>query len=148
MKRDAPLDALKGTAESDQHITSPSQLAGLNSIAQSELELVAQKFKFRVPQSYLRLINWDDPNDLIRQLGYPRTDEINDWGILDASKELATTVVPALQHKYPDTALLLSNSVCAGYCRYCFRKRLFMDGNEEVPSDFSAAFEYIWITRR
>ena len=42
-----------------------------------------------------------------------------------------------MQHKYPDTALLLCNEVCGAYCRYCFRKRLFMDENDEVTNDES-----------
>ena len=42
-----------------------------------------------------------------------------------------------------DTVLLLCNEVCGAYCRYCFRKRLFMDDNDEVTNDVSAGIEYI-----
>jgi KamA family protein len=48
-----------------------------------------------------------------------------------------------VQHKYTDTALLLCNEVCGAYCRYCFRKRLFMDGNDEVSNDVGPGIEYI-----
>jgi KamA family protein len=39
--------------------------------------------------------------------------------------------------------LLLCNEVCGAYCRYCFRKRLFMDDNAEVVNDVSGGIEYI-----
>lgn len=52
-------------------------------------------------------------------------------------------MVPGLEHKYGNTALLLVNKVCGAYCRFCFRKRLFMDENDEVSSDVSRAIAYI-----
>lgn len=33
-------------------------------------------------------------------------------------------MLPGLQHKYRQTALILSTHRCAMYCRHCFRKRL------------------------
>jgi len=62
----------------------------------------------------------------------PDVQELDDWGQLDASDEESYTVAKGLEHKYDSTALLLVNEVCAAYCRFCFRKRLFMDENEEV----------------
>jgi lysine 2,3-aminomutase len=62
---------------------------------------------------------------------------------LDPTKEALFTVAPGLQHKFRDTALLLTTTNCAGYCRFCFRKRLFQPSSEEVPKDFGAAFDYI-----
>ena len=53
------------------------------------------------------------------------------------------TVARGVQHKYVDTVLLLCNEVCGAYCRYCFRKRLFMDDNDEVTNDVSAGLAYI-----
>lgn len=107
------------------------------------LKPVREAYAFRVNDYYLNLIDWNDPNDPIRQLVIPRVDELNDWGSLDASNEAANTVAQGVQHKYPDTALLLCNEVCGAYCRYCFRKRLFMDDNEEVAKDLTAGYEYI-----
>ena len=73
----------------------------------------------------------------------PNIREMDDWGNLDASGEHTFTKVPGLEHKYPSTALLLCSDVCAGYCRYCFRKRLFMNENEEVVKDVRPGIEYI-----
>ena len=91
----------------------------------AKLEKVAERYVFRVNDYYLGLINWDDPDDPIKQLIIPREEELTDWGRLDASNEQAVTVVRGVQHKYPHTVLLLCNEVCGAYCRYCFRKRLF-----------------------
>ena len=104
---------------------------------------VSEKFVFRTNDYYQGLINWDDPHDPIRKIVMPDSTEINEWGQLDASHEELYTKVPGLEHKYSDTALLLCNDVCGAYCRFCFRKRLFMDDNDEVVRDVSAGLEYI-----
>ncbi len=109
----------------------------------AELKKVAERYVFRTNDYYLGLIDWNDPNDPIRQLIIPRVEELNDWGQLDASNEQAVTVARGVQHKYPHTVLLLCNEVCGAYCRYCFRKRLFMDENDEVTNDVSAGIQYI-----
>ncbi|MCG3130111.1 MAG: hypothetical protein FLDDKLPJ_00859 [Phycisphaerae bacterium] len=114
------------------------------STAQKErLKAVADRYVFRANDYYLGLIDWSDPNDPIRQLIIPREEELNDWGKLDASNEAAVTVAQGVQHKYTHTVLLLCNEVCGAYCRYCFRKRLFMDGNDETSNDVSAGLKYI-----
>ncbi|HCR00564.1 MAG TPA: hypothetical protein DIU48_14160, partial [Acidobacteria bacterium] len=96
---------------------------------------VASRYVFRANDYYLGLIDWDNPDDPIRQLIIPREEELAEWGTLDASNEEAVTVAHGVQHKYTDTVLLLCNEVCGAYCRYCFRKRLFMDDNDEVTND-------------
>jgi len=108
-----------------------------------KLERVAERYVFRANDYYLGLIDWDDPDDPIKQLIIPREDELNDWGNLDASNEQSVTVARGVQHKYSDTVLLLCNEVCGAYCRYCFRKRLFMDDNNEVTNDVSDGIRYI-----
>ena len=109
----------------------------------ARLKKVAERFVFRANDYYLGLINWDDPADPIKQLIIPRPEELHDWGRLDASNEQAITVARGVQHKYPHTVLLLCNEVCGSYCRYCFRKRLFMDDNDEVSNDVSEGLAYI-----
>ncbi|MDP7016521.1 MAG: 4Fe-4S cluster-binding domain-containing protein [Pirellulaceae bacterium] len=108
-----------------------------------DLAAVSERFVFRANDYYLNLIDWNDPADPIRQLIIPREEELSEWGQLDASNEQSVTVEHGVQHKYSDTVLLLCNEVCGAYCRYCFRKRLFMDENDEVTNDVSAGIEYI-----
>jgi lysine 2,3-aminomutase len=119
------------------------QVAGLSEADKLALKPVAEKFAFRVNDYYQSLIDWNDPHDPIRRIVMPDIQELGEFGELDASNELSYTVVKGLEHKYADTALLLVNNVCGAYCRFCFRKRLFTDGNDEVVNDVTEAVAYI-----
>ena len=107
------------------------------------LAAVAERYAFRANDYYLDLIDWDDPDDPIRRIVIPQEGELEPWGALDASNEAVNYVAPGCQHKYEDTALLIVNEVCGAYCRFCFRKRLFMNDNEEVEMDPAPGLEYI-----
>jgi lysine 2,3-aminomutase len=107
------------------------------------LKEVSQRYAFRLNDYYAKLIDWTDPADPIRQLIIPHPEEMQTWGNLDASNEAANTPVKGVQHKYPHTVLLLVNEVCGAYCRYCFRKRLFLNDNDEVSKDISEGLDYI-----
>lgn len=126
-----------------RYIKKLEDIQQLSGAERAALQPVADAYAFRVSDYYLNLIDWSDPADPIRQLVIPRPDELNDWGKLDASNEAANTVLRGVQHKYPDTALLLCNEVCGAYCRYCFRKRLFMNDNDEASKDLSEGLAYI-----
>ncbi|MEJ2635539.1 MAG: KamA family radical SAM protein [Calditrichia bacterium] len=110
---------------------------------QVELHRVTDKFAFRTNTYYQSLINWNDPEDPIRRIIVPDMEELTAWGQLDASSEHKYKKVHGLEHKYEYTALLLINDVCGAYCRFCFRKRLFMDMNDEVVRDVTGGIEYI-----
>ena len=73
---------------------------------------------------YLSLIDFSDPADPIRRMSIPNFIELDKEGQTDTKVENHNTVLPGLQHKYRDTALVLSTDRCAMYCRHCFRKRL------------------------
>jgi len=126
-----------------KYLTRIDQIPELSPQEKEKLAPVAEKFVFRTNEYYQGLINWDDPDDPIRRLVVPMEEELDEWGRLDASYEELYTKVPGLEHKYQDTALLLVNDVCGAYCRFCFRKRLFMDDNDEVVRDVSGGLEYI-----
>ena len=126
-----------------RYITKLDQLEGLSDDERQRLEPVAERYAFRLNDYYAGLIDWSRRDDPIRQLVVPRDDELEDYGALDASDENANTVARGVQHKYNDTALLLCNEVCGAYCRYCFRKRLFMNDNDEATNDVSAGLDYI-----
>lgn len=126
-----------------KYITNIDKLPQLSEAERAKLKKVAEAYAFRANDYYLGLINWADPADPIRQLIIPRVEELSDWGRLDASDEAANTVVRGVQHKYPDTVLLLCNEVCGAYCRYCFRKRLFMNDNDEATRDVSEGIRHI-----
>lgn len=77
-----------------------------------------------VPVGYADLVDWQNPDDPLRQLLLPSEWEQNQAGSLDTSGEELSTVVQGLQHKYDPTAVLIVTQACAGHCRYCFRRRL------------------------
>ncbi len=126
-----------------KYLTKLSKIPQIPEAERERLAEVEKKFVFRVTDYYLELIDWNDPADPIKQLIIPRAEELNAWGALDASDEASVTVAKGVQHKYADTCLLLCNEVCGAYCRYCFRKRLFMNDNDEVSLDVSQGLEYI-----
>ncbi len=126
-----------------RYLTNLDQVTQLNAEERDRLKQVTDKFAFRSNDYYLSLIDWDDPNDPIRRVAIPDTEELQEWGELDASGEASYTVLPGLEHKYPDTALLLLTDVCGSFCRFCFRKRLFLKGNQELVRDISEDIEYI-----
>ena len=126
-----------------RYIRNVDKLENIPEDVRADLQRVAEKYVFRANDYYLDLIDWKDPEDPIRQLIIPRIEELEDWGKLDASNEAAVTVAKGVQHKYERTVLLLCNEVCGAYCRYCFRKRLFMDENDEVSLDVTEGIDYI-----
>ena len=97
----------------------------------------------RIPRYYLSLIDWDDPQDPLRRMAVPDVDELDLSGSYDTSGEADNTKMPGLQHKYPQTALILTTNRCSMYCRHCFRKRLVGLPTNEVMRRFGEAARYI-----
>lgn len=136
----------QGAAQRARRVTYVRDVDRIPDIPEHERERLrkaTEVYAFRANDYYLNLIDWDDPSDPIRRLIIPQEEELSDWGRLDASNEAAVTVGPGVQHKYAETVLLLCTEVCGAYCRYCFRKRLFMKGNQEVTHDVSPGIEYV-----
>lgn len=109
----------------------------------NRLGAVLNRYSFRANDYYLSLIDWNDPADPIRRIIIPDLSELNEGGDLDASNEVSNYVAPGCQHKYPRTVVVLVNELCGGCCRFCFRKRLFLDDNMEVARDIGPALDYI-----
>ncbi len=126
-----------------RYITKIEAVSGLSPEEKARLKRVTDLFPFRANAYYLSLIDWSDPDDPIRRIVIPSESELEVWGKMDASNEATYTVAPGCEHKYTDTAILLSNQVCGCFCRFCFRKRLFIKGAKEVPSDLTQALDYI-----
>jgi len=131
------------TTKRVKYVKNLNEISGLSDALKARLKPVSEEYVFRANDYYLNLIDWNDPEDPIKQLIIPREEELNDWGQLDASDEQSVTVANGVQHKYTDTVLLLCNEVCGAYCRYCFRKRLFMNDNHEVTTDATEGLRYI-----
>ncbi|UCG57508.1 MAG: KamA family radical SAM protein [Phycisphaerales bacterium] len=128
---------------SSRYFTKIEQLEQLTEQEAADLGKVAERFSFRSNGYYLSLIDWADPNDPIRTIVVPHMQELDEWGRLDPSDEKTYTVMPGVEHKYHSTALLLVSSVCEGICRYCFRKRVFIEPQSTCLRDIPAAMRYI-----
>ena len=120
-----------------------AQKLGLSYDETKKLKQVAQIHPMRVSPYYLSLIDWNDPNDPIRKMAVPSLEELNLDGFYDTSGEAENTKMPGLQHKYAETALILSTNRCATYCRHCFRKRLVGLPTEEIVKRLEDAADYI-----
>jgi KamA family protein len=126
-----------------RYLTRVDQLDALSPEEKSMAQKVEEKFAFRSNEYYLSLIDWNDPADPIRRIAVPDPMELEESGLLDPSRESNYTVAPGLQHKYRETALMLVSDMCGTFCRFCFRKRLFMDRGAEVTRDVAEEIEYI-----
>ncbi|WP_457568174.1 KamA family radical SAM protein [Desulfurobacterium sp.] len=109
----------------------------------NRLNRVIKKHPMFISSYYADLIDWNDPNDPLKKMIFPSVEELNVSGSYDTSGEKENTVITGLQHKYRETALLLVTNRCAGYCRYCFRKRMVGIPTEETVKIFDLALEYI-----
>mgnify|MGYP000002857662 FL=1 len=110
---------------------------------EQEVERILERFPMSVPRYYLSLIDWNNPKDPIRRMCIPSLEENDMTGKFDTSGEAENTRLPGLQHKYGETALILSTHRCAMYCRHCFRKRLVGISEEETADNFEKAADYI-----
>ncbi len=111
--------------------------------AQKIPEALLTKYPMAIPEYYLNLIDFSDENDPILKMCVPSPEELQLDGNFDTSGEGQNTKSTGLQHKYSETALILSTNRCAMYCRYCFRKRLVGLETEETNADIDAVVDYI-----
>jgi lysine 2,3-aminomutase len=99
--------------------------------------------RYQVTKFYQEQIQKSGHYEQLKHIVEPSLREFDSPGSLDTSGEGDNTVVPGLQHKYPQTGLLLVTDRCAAYCRYCFRKRLVGNDSEEIAPDFGRVAAYI-----
>ena len=120
-------------------ITTAAQLAEKLPMTAEELaavQAVADRYPMCITPYYLGLIDPNDPDDPIRKMAVPAPIEEEEGGSFDTSGEQSNTRVPGLQHKYLQTAMVLTTNRCAMYCRHCFRKRLVGLTDEEIAANF------------
>ena len=134
------------TQELNQNVTDLAELQprlGLTVYQTSLLKALCKSFPVSIPQYYLQLINWEDPFDPIRKMCIPTCFEADQSGSFDTSGESTNTVCEGVQHKYRESALILTTNRCAMYCRHCFRKRLVGLSDEEIARHFSTVISYV-----
>lgn len=129
--------------ESARTLNDLLKVVPLDTHSQTIIAEVLERSPMVVPRYYMSLIDFDDPDDPIRKLALPSTNEMDLSGSLDTSGEAENTVVNGLQHKYRETVMMLSTNECAMYCRHCFRKRLVGLPDEGIARDLEAVGTYI-----
>ncbi|MBU0959569.1 MAG: KamA family radical SAM protein [Nanoarchaeota archaeon] len=115
----------------------------LNPREEKTLKEIEKIHPIRITKYYMSLINPKDSKDPLRQMVVPNVDEFDLSGSYDVSGEAENTKTTGLQHKYPETALILATNRCAAYCRHCFRKRFIGLPSNEILSRFDLAINYI-----
>ena len=110
---------------------------------EAALERLLCEYPMRIPDYYLKLIDFSDPDDPIRRMCIPSLFETDRDGSFDTSGEQSNTKLPGMQHKYRETVMILSTNQCAMYCRHCFRKRLVGLGSEEVAEHLGEIADYV-----
>lgn len=104
-----------------ESVTSLEQLGDHFQLDLSALQPVVTRYPLRITQYYLALIR--EPNDPIWRQAVPDMEELADSGGEDPLAEESSSPVPAIIHRYPDRVLFYVSGSCAGYCRFCTRKR-------------------------
>lgn len=120
-----------------------SRIIPLTDEEQARMEQILDNSPMLVTPYYLSLIDFSDENDPIRKIALPSFTEADLSGSYDTSGESDNTVVTGMQHKYAETALMLSTSLCAMYCRHCFRKRLVGLHDNDSVQDMGKVRSYL-----
>lgn len=134
------------TRRRDYTLSTTDDLRRFSSMSEGRLAVidrVIQRYPMRIPLSYYSLIDPADPADPIARMCIPSADELDPSGSFDTSGEQDNTARTGIQHKYRQTALILTTNVCAMYCRHCFRKRLVGISDAELNRQVDEAVQYV-----
>ena len=107
---------------------------------------MAQRYAVAVPPALAALIDPNDPADPIALQFMPDSRElVRDGGDLDDPiGDALKSPLPGLVHRYRDRVLLKLVSVCAVYCRFCFRRETVGAGEAGLDeAGLAAAADYI-----
>ena len=118
-------------------------LLRLSDEEEARLIRIEEKYPVCITEYYLSLVDPEDPDDPIRKMCIPSSMEFSEGRTPDTSGEGENTVMQGLQHKYRQTALILSTNQCAMYCRHCFRKRLVGLSSEEIAQRLPEMAGYV-----
>jgi len=99
-------------------------LLGRNDKGKDLMQEVVKNMRLSITPHTLKLIDWNDPRDPLLLMAVPRSRELDFSAdeVADPIGDDKCSPVPFLVHRYPDRALIHVNYVCAGCCRFCFRR--------------------------
>ena len=137
------------TSALDRRLTTPHSLIRAGFVAPSrlaEMEAVAERYPIGLTPTLAGLIRRDDPADPIARQFIPDGRELvrHPAETDDPIGDDANSPVKGLVHRYPDRVLIKLVSVCAVYCRFCFRRERIGPGSASLSeSEFAAALDYV-----
>jgi lysine 2,3-aminomutase len=105
------------------------EIFGIDEFTTERLTAIAELYRTAITPYYLCLIDFDNPQDPLRVQSVPSVEELLNPGELawDPLNEEGDSPVTGIVHRYPDRCLFLVTSYCPLYCRYCTRKRKWVD---------------------
>jgi lysine 2,3-aminomutase len=131
-------------------LRTPAELVAAGLVAAErlpELEAVAARYAVAVTPAVEELIDTSDPHDPMARQFLPDGHELDTTPEerADPIGDDVHAVHEGLIHRYPDRVLLKLVSVCAVYCRFCFRRETVGQGGAAMLGDdaLAAALSYI-----
>jgi lysine 2,3-aminomutase len=110
-------------------------------------DAVAQSYAIALTSDLAALIDPADPADPIARQFLPDARELDTTPeeLADPIGDAAHSPCEGLVHRYPDRVLLKLVSVCAVYCRFCFRREMVGPGRATglSPAALEAALAYV-----
>ena len=137
-RRVAPSTLKSAAALIDAGLAAPERRA--------EFEAVAARYAVAITPALAALIEASDPADPIARQFVPDARElsIDERESADPIGDELKSPVKGVVHRYRDRALLKLVSVCAVYCRFCFRREMVGPGAGALgEADLAAALDYI-----
>jgi lysine 2,3-aminomutase len=116
-----------------------------NSAKPAWSRLNAAHYAVALPQTLAALIDRNDPQDPIARQFVPDVAEL-DWRPEESADPIgdeAHSPVQGIVHRYPDRVLFKLTSVCAVYCRFCFRRDTVGSNNALAREALARALDYI-----
>jgi lysine 2,3-aminomutase len=110
------------------------------------LAAIGARYAMALTPALADLIDRDDPADPIARQFVPDIRELatHPTEIADPIGDDLKSPVKGLVHRYPDRVLVKLASVCAVYCRFCFRRESVGQGGANLSEqEFATALDYI-----
>ncbi|MFO7577251.1 MAG: KamA family radical SAM protein [Pelovirga sp.] len=125
-----------------ESVTTAEELAQHLPVDAASIKAVIDRYPLKITPGYLALIEAE--GDPIWRQCVPDPRELTGDGFADPLAEEAHAPVPAIIHRYPDRVILLASNSCAGYCRFCTRKRKIGSSEHTVSfRDLRDGIEYV-----